>query len=287
MAKEFFFKKDDDIIDIRYDNVFKAVFTRENKESRKALSGLVSSMIGRKISIIKIVSNEPPIDNTRDKHVRFDINCRAENGELVDVEMSYNPDPFEPVRLEYYSGKLFTGQDIKGKKKGYGHLKLSYQIAILDKEKFFSDSNFYHNFEYYDPVNKISLNGRSRIITIELSKIRKILNKSIKEMDSRESWAVFIRYLTDIRKRDKINQIVIKEGDIAMASKVVMRISKDEKERARLLSEEKYFLDMQSKLVYAEEKGIQKGEARGKQKIIDLLKSGKSPEDIIKQYGRK
>jgi hypothetical protein len=28
--------------------------------------------------------------------------------------MSLNPDPFEPVRLEFYAGKLFTGQDIRG-----------------------------------------------------------------------------------------------------------------------------------------------------------------------------
>ena len=36
-----------------------------------------------------------------------------------------------------------------------------------------------------------------------------------------------------------------------MASEVLLTISKDEVERARLMSEEKYQLDMQSKLVYA------------------------------------
>jgi len=95
--------------------------------------------------------------------------------------------------------------------------------------------------------------------------------------------------LTDKGKRRKINEILEQEKGIAMASKVLMKISKDEVERARLMSELKYELDMQSKLVHAEEKGIRKGRKEGRQQlkreIIDSLKSGKSPEEIIREYG--
>jgi hypothetical protein len=69
-----------------------------------------------------------------------------------------------------------------------------------------------------------------------------------------------------------------------MASEVLMTISKDEAERARLLSEYKYQMDMQSKLVHAKRVGEQKGIQKGKQEIIDMLKSGKSPEEIIKGF---
>ena len=77
-----------------------------------------------------------------------------------------------------------------------------------------------------------------------------------------------------------------------MASEVLISISRDEVERARLLSELKYELDTQSKLVTAERKGLQQGRLeglkeghlKGKQEIIDLLKSGKSPEEIIRDY---
>ena len=34
-----------------------------------------------------------------------------------------------------------------------------------------------------------------------------------------------------------------------------------------------------------EQKGEQKGIQKGEQKIINLLKSGKSPEEIIREYG--
>ena len=151
---------------------------------------------------------------------------------------------------------------------------------------------FFHTFEYYDPFHQVTLGGRSRIITIELSKLGKIIKKPIKEMNSQELWAVYFRYLTDKRKRCKINEIVEQEEGIAMASEVLMTISKDEAERFRLMSEEKYQLDMQSKLAYARqqaikkgmEKGIEKGIEKGMKKIIELLKSGKTPDEIISEY---
>ena len=69
-----------------------------------------------------------------------------------------------------------------------------------------------------------------------------------------------------------------------MASKVLMTISKDEIERLHQLSELKYELDLQSRLVHAKREGIKEGEQKGKLEIIDLLKSGKSPEEIISDY---
>ena len=137
----------DDPIDICLDNVFKAVFTRNTPVSQGALSKLISALIGREVSIIAINANEPPIDNLRDRQIRFDINCKAKDGELINVEMSLNPDPFEPVRLEFHAGKLFTGQDIRGSDKYYNDLKQTYQIAILAKDRFFYDEVILHTFE--------------------------------------------------------------------------------------------------------------------------------------------
>ena len=51
--------------------------------------------------------------------------------------------------------------------------------------------------------------------------------------------------------------------------------------QARKMSEEKYELDLQSKLVHAKRQGRQEG----RQEVIDLLKVGKSPEEIIREYG--
>ena len=48
---------------------------------------------------------------------------------------------------------------------------------------------------------------------------------------------------------------------------------------------EKAIRDIDSREKWARIEGEQRGEQRGEQKIIDLLKSGKSPEEIIKEFG--
>ena len=79
-----------------------------------------------------------------------------------------------------------------------------------------------------------------------------------------------------------------------MASEVLMTISRDEIERTRLRSEEKYQLDMQSKLVTAKrraeqkglEKGLQKGEQKGEEKklqeVLQLINQGLTSKEIEK-----
>ena len=288
------FSETDDIVDIRYDNVFKAVFTKGTPQSQGALSRLISTLIKRDISILSITANEPPIENLRDRQIRFDINCKAESGERINVEMSLNPNPFEPVRLEYHAGKLFIGQDIRGANKDFSDLKESYQISILAKKRFFADDVVFHTFEYYDHEHNIQKYGKSRIITMELSKLDKVIEKPVKDMSSAEHWAVFFQYLTDKAKREKINQIIECQEGIAMASDVLVAFTKDEIEYFHQESKLKYELDVQSKLVYAkrqaEKKGRDEGRKEGRleerQDVINLLKSGKSLEQIIKEYER-
>ena len=156
MTAKIRFGDTEDIIDICMDNVFKAVFTKDTPASQTALSKLVSAIIDREVEIIAINTNEPAIENLRDRQTRFDISCRDKNGELVNVEMSLNPDPFEPVRLEFHAAKLFTSQDIRGSEKTYDDLRRAYQITILGKDRFFPDLDFFHGFEYYDPKRHIS-----------------------------------------------------------------------------------------------------------------------------------
>jgi predicted transposase/invertase (TIGR01784 family) len=219
------------------------------------------------LSIVAITANEPAVDNLCDRQIRFDINCRAEDG--------------EPVRLEFYAGKLFTGQGIRGKDKTYDDLKHAYQIAILAEERFFHDDKPLHTFQYYDPEHKVSLNGRSRIITLELSKLDKVVEKPIGDMSAPELWGVFFRYLQDKSKRGIINEIIACEEGIAMASEVLMTISRDEVERARLMSELKYELDFKSNPGFAKQVGHVEGRAEGLAKGLSIgLAEGRTEEKL-------
>jgi hypothetical protein len=48
-----------------------------------------------------------------------------------------------------------------------------------------------HTFEYYDPISKVSLNDRTRIITLEISKKKKYAEKPTNEMNVPELWAFY------------------------------------------------------------------------------------------------
>ena len=196
------------VLDIRYDPVFKAVFTKDTKESRGALSALISALIGRNVKVEAIIANEPPVDDLRQRYLRFDVACKTEQGEFVNVEMSFNPKEDETVRLEYHVAKLYVGQDIHGEDKKYNNLKETYQIAIIAKKKFFEDEELIHDFIYYDPKTRVSLGGKTRIITVELVKTKPIVEKPVEEMKNTEHWAVFFEYLTNVAKRAKINDII-------------------------------------------------------------------------------
>jgi len=123
-----------------------------------------------------------------------------------------------------------------------------------------------YTYAYYDPERGISLNGRSRIITLELSKLDKVVEKPTAAMTAAELWAVYFRYLQDASKRQKINEILEHEEGIAMASEVLMTISRDEVERARLLSEFKGEMDFRTHVNYAKQKGLEEGRKEGLEK---------------------
>ena len=250
-----YFKYEDDIINPCWDNVFKATFTRDTPESRGALEYLLSAIIGRMLTVIIITANEPPVDNINERQIRYDINCKFGNGELCNIEMTLNPDKYESVRSEYYASKLFVSQDIRGQDKSYKDLKRSYQISLLVNEPIYDDDAFVHNFKYYDEENGISMGGRSHIIVIELAKLEQIALKSVIEMTALERWGVFFKYTPDREKRELVNEIIKFEEGIAMAGQVLLTISKDERERARLDSEYKFAVDLQSKMVDSKREG--------------------------------
>ena len=57
-----YFSETEDVIDIRRDNVFKAVFARDTQISKGALSKLISALICKEVKVVTINANEPPID---------------------------------------------------------------------------------------------------------------------------------------------------------------------------------------------------------------------------------
>jgi predicted transposase/invertase (TIGR01784 family) len=272
------------ILDIRYDPVFKAVFTRDTPKSKGALSDLISALIGRVVSVETIVANEPPTGYMGQKKIRYDIACRSKNEEPVNVEMSFHPIDDELNRLEYFASRLFVGQDIQGVDKTYGDMKETYQIAILAQRLFFPDKNLTHTFQYYDPLANVSLDGKIRIITLELEKTATFIGKPVEEMTNTELWAAYFQYLTDEAKREKIKEIIDREEGIAMAMNALYQVTADEEEYARLTTIIKSELDWQSREVSARRKGLREGRNEAGLEYARKMKADNMPISQISKY---
>jgi len=276
------------IPDIRYDPVFKAVFTKETAKSRGALSDLISALIGRTVVVEAITADEPPLDDSRQRYLRFDVACKTEKDELVNVEMSFNPKTSEQVRLEYHTARLFVGQDIHGKDKDFDDLKETYQIAILAKRTFFPDESFAHNFLYYDPDNRVPLGGKTRIITVELVKTGPVVDKPIEEMTNAERWTVFFQYLTDEEKRGKIIEIINQEEGIAMALETLGTFTQSELEYIRESGRIKAELDWQCDMTEARREARNEGRSEGRSEasldIAQKMKNAGRPLSEIMEF---
>jgi len=193
------------------------------------------------------------------KKIRYDIACKSKDGELIDVEMSFHPIDDELSRIGYFASRLFAGQEIQGIDKIYSDLKETYQISILAQKIFFPDKYLTHTFLIYDPLAQVSLDCKLRIITLELEKTEEVICKPVEEMTKTERWAAYFQYLTDMAKREKINEIIDREEGIAMATNTLCQVTADEKEYALLTSLMKGDLDWRSGMRDAERRGHNEG----------------------------
>ena len=217
---EALFNDTEDLLNICWNNVFKAVFAKDSQASRKALPRLISAVIGRDLEALGIVANEPEAD-------------------VPDCDTR--------------------------------------------KQGFFPDDDFFHRFEYHDPDRKVSLGGLTLIHTLELGKLEGVSKKPVDDMSNQELWAVFFRYLNDPGMRAKINQIAKREEGIEMAGTVLLGISRNEAERARLESEYKAEVDLQSKLGGAKREGRREGRQERDNELLGLIAKGYTADDIRRE----
>jgi predicted transposase/invertase (TIGR01784 family) len=277
-----FFDEKADILDLRYDKAFKAVFTRDDSRSRKALNGLLSACIGHGVSVLNLTPNEPPPDFAGDKQIRYDIACRLDTKELADVEMTLYPSASESLREEYYATRLFSRQKIRGSKQEYQNLKNVYQINILASGIRYKDESLIHTFRFYDEKNFLSFEGKTHIITVELAKVEKLVReKAAEDLDAVEAWAAFFRYHTEKEKRVLVNELLKQREDIAMAGENILEFSQEEIEWFYNESKLKYELDMQD----MQARYLREGREEGRQELkrenaLKMKEIGLSSEQI-------
>ena len=117
--------KDDDII--RFDWAAKKIL--RDKANFGVFEGLITVLLGEKITIAEILESEGNQEDENDKSNRVDIKAINTKGEIILVEIQQTREFYFLQRLLYGVSKTITEHIVKGDK--YNNVKKVYSISIL------------------------------------------------------------------------------------------------------------------------------------------------------------
>ena len=147
---------------------------------------------------------------------------------------------------------------------------------VITEENLIKDSpKYHHRFVFYDPEANVAFTDIIEIYTLELGKLPK-------GTDGTElyDWAKFIA----AESEEELKMVAERNPQVEKAVVTLQRLSADEQARDLYERREKAMRDIDSRERWARAEGKIEGKMEGNKEIIDLLKSGKSPEEIIRKY---
>lgn len=254
------------------DAVFKALFTSNSEQSRKALISFVSAAIDRKVSDVKLEPNELPIDTFGERQSSFDIVCMLDDYEPANIEIqTAGSELLFKRRLEYHSAHLLNHYVKKGNV--WHDIPKTYQISIVDFI-FDSDSDKYVSRYQMRTAGGRKLDERQNIIVIELPKIAKLGIVPPENLTNIEKWGKFLIDADDQSMKDYVSKIAKSEEGIMNATQILQGLNTDysmwtaqERHdnaiRERELLKRETMRQLEKSLREGHEKGLQEGLKEG------------------------
>lgn len=240
-----------ELLDPRFDYVFKRIFTAQEEESKIALMDFLNSILfeGREtITDLSVINNEIPVESYKQKKSRFDILVIFKNGEQALIEMEFRPKDDFVKRSLHNISRLYSAQPIN--RLNYRKLKKCYMIGVMGYNIFGKEYGYINTFTFRDDQSR-QLSGDMQITFIELEKTNEFLNRSVEELTNAECWGLFLRYASFDDKQDVLERISGKKRGIKMAVDVLKYISKSELERLRYEDEILAEIDQEAEIDYA------------------------------------
>jgi predicted transposase/invertase (TIGR01784 family) len=283
--------KDFDLLPPWDDRLFKLIMTHPDADPMRL--SLVPAIIERPVTSAVVRHPEVPISDTQEKMESFDLNCVADDGSQLDVEMQAYPmkelagGNHQNLRARsiYNLADLHSSQSSKGVS-DYSDLARSYQIMICNFTVFPHRQKFVNPFSMRHDEDGELLHNAIQAIFVELSKLDEILKKPVEQMTDLECWSIFLKYADNPRYRDIVNQIIDRMEALSMAAKLLMNVSRDEKERAIFRSRRKYQMDLESNMATATKIGRIEGRTEGKAEVaMNMMQANMPIDDIIKLTG--
>ena len=264
-----------ELLDPRFDYVFKRIFTAQEKESKAALIDFLNSVLFfggvNKITDLTVVNNEIPVEAYKQKKSRFDIKVIFENGEQALVEMEFRAKDDFIKRSLHNISRMISAQPMN--RLDYRKLKRCYMIGIMGYNLLDDDFGYLSTFTFRDERGR-ELSGDMQITYLELEKISSLLEKPTEELTNADLWAIFLRYSADNDKRQVLEKISEKNGGVKMAVDVLKYMSKSDIERMWYEDEILAEIDQEAEISY-----------RAKEIAKNLIIEGDSIEKISRVTG--
>lgn len=255
------------LLNPRIDAIFKAIFTQETKESNEALLSFITSVLGRKITNLKLTSNEPPVTTSEDKKMSFDVSVTFENGERASIEMQgRNIDDSFETRSEIQIARLLNNNAKQGNE---WNAEKVYQISVLN---FHLPKDDKCEMSWYNMKNQKGheLSGHLNVIYIDLLVIKKLLGTPVENLTPLQKWGLYFSYADDESQKDYIRQIAQSEKGIMEANVIVGHMSEAESNWHLQNSRDIAVRDYNTGLSNAKKRGLEEGLKQGaQQKAIE------------------
>ena len=230
MAEKFFIPKDCDLLDPKEDSTFKTLFIQEGEKTKIALKSLIKAIIGREPRTVQVIDSELPKNIKKAKDIRLDLQCKMEDGDLINIEMQtcMSNDNLKN-RVLYYASRMMSTIDMKGK--SYSDLPKVYHVMFTNFQLFDNHSRYLQTFRIQNDDQE-AMSECMQFIFIQMNMFQ-IGGKKIGNLLDIEKWIIFLRDSTDKEKRDLLNSVMSSDEGIREAGEILMAISKDIKAWAR------------------------------------------------------
>jgi len=270
------------ILPVKSDIVFRLFFADErNVDFLKDFLKSVLQLSDEDYNEIEIIDPHLLPDQIGDKYSIIDVKLRTKSKKIIHIEIQLRVTPEMRERIIFYDAKLITEQLCSGD--NYASIHKVISLVITDEKLIRESPNYHHRFTFYDKDSKVEFSDIIEIHTLELTKLPNNTDGT-KLYD----WAKFIAATTE----EELNMVAERNPEVKKAVVTLRKLTADEQVRDMHERREKALRDIDSRERFARAEGKAEGKAegltqgitQGQAEIIELLKSGKSPEEIIKNY---
>ncbi len=252
-----------------YDFVFKAMFGREDKTSKKLLIGLLNDILSSKgedpICSVTYLNPFNYKEFESDKLSVLDIKAKTEKGERINIEIQVKQEDDFRKRSLYYWAKTYA--ETIEESESYSNLKKTIVINILDYNEISESNKLHTHFKLLEKEEGFILTGDLQIHFLELPKLPE--SKNIDELEGEELWIGFLKAGRE-GNEEKLEKLKMRSDTMKKAVESLETVSADERLRELQRAREKSRLDMVSKLDYAKKQGIQENIINTAEKMLKL-----------------